>query len=167
MENFAQWWFLSMLPSKTIQHLTFWDHVNYVKLCEQLNHGYKFCLTSCSQMRLRLARMVLPMHGVRCQCHFWHQFSVNTWGGVLGSYPIESCLIEGLWYRHTTGIFWRMNYHCFKRLCLFKLVVWLQHDIIPPQSRREAVEFSKKLGCKMDKMGWTIGLSHTVSWLAH
>jgi len=55
-----------------------------------------------------------------CQCHFWHQFSVNTWDGVLGNYPIESCLVERLWYLHTTGIFWRMNCHCFKRLCLLQ-----------------------------------------------
>jgi len=53
----------------------------------------------------------------------------------------------------------------FRDCVCFKTVMWLQHDIIPPQSRREAVVFYKKLGSKMDKKGWTIGLSHTASWL--
>jgi hypothetical protein len=42
-------------------------------------------------------------------------------------------------------------------------MMWLQHDLIALQSSREAMEFFKKLGRKMDKKGWTIGLADTLN----
>jgi hypothetical protein len=81
---------------------TMYDFVN------GCNHGYKFCLTFCSRMRLNLPGTVLPTlcshswaqenpHEVT-QCHFQHRFSVNMWCGVLGNnliglHVIEGCLI--------------------------------------------------------------------------